>query len=201
VRPAASRSSLRCSEAATERVRQHRPARTCSAPMRATGGPPLVLGRREDPGRQARAPDRAVGRDAHGLEPVDAPELLGHLARGAGHPGELQVAPEEALVARARERLPAPGERDLLLGLDHLVQPLSQARSGSTRPVYSSTILDLVVAHQVVGVPVIEAECRQGLDHQLLAPAPGPPESAERPPPPRAGPCRLRSARPGARAR
>src|SRR6266481_3809001 len=81
---------------------------TCSPPLSATPGPRRM----------------SVPRPTHDIEAVHRSDFARDFSRGTRHPGQPQVAPEEALVGQAGERFAPLGGRAALLYLDQLVQPV-----------------------------------------------------------------------------
>ena len=91
----------------------------------------------------------------------------------------MQVAPEKALVADARERLLARRYLAALLGLDQLVQALSPGSVFHYPAGMLIDHLDLAVANKVVVIALEQVQCGQRLRHQFLAPHRARPDAAE----------------------
>ena len=164
-RPLAASSAPSCSEAATERVPTSTGRPAALQPARRIARPPPTsrAASRTRPTPCVAASHRPVGRDAHHLQPVDRPQLARDLARGAGHAGQVQVAPEEALVGDARQRLALAGELAAFLDLDQLVQPALPGAVGHQAAGVLVDDLHLAVAHEVVLVALEEVQRGQRL--------------------------------------
>ena len=127
----------------------------------------------------AHAAARAVGRDARHAQAVDRAQLAGDLGRGAGHAAKVDVAPEEALVADARQRLALRGHFHALLHLDQLVQAALPGAVGHQAPGVLVDDLHLALAHEVVLVALEHVQRGERLAHELLAPARPLPDPAQ----------------------
>ena len=120
-----------------------RPCAPAMSAHRVGDGMPLRLGIAQA-AHAARAPlRRPVQRHARDRQAVGAADLGRDFGGRAGHAGQPQVAAEQALVGDARQRVAPAGERDASLPSIIWCRPCSQARSGITRPVDSSTICTL----------------------------------------------------------
>ena len=95
---------------------------------------------------------RQVGGDFYGLQPVDLGELAGFGDRRAGHARELVVEAEIVLEGDLRERLVLKLDRNPLLGLQRLVQPLGVAPPFHRAPGEFVDDDDLAVADHVIDV-------------------------------------------------
>ena len=84
---------------------------------------PFFPGRGKNPGRQGLPGEGFVGGDGNDVEPVHRPEFIGHFRGGARHPGQVEVAAEEALVADAGQGFILVGDLAAFLGFDQLVEP------------------------------------------------------------------------------
>ena len=124
-------------------------------------GRPLAVLRLVDLVVLIRADHRLVGGDLDDLELVDLHELGGLGEGRAGHAAELVVAAEVVLVGDRRDRLVLLLDRDALLGLDGLVEPLRPAAALEDAAGELVDDLDLVVDHLVLDAALVE---RLGLE-------------------------------------
>ncbi|MBG9885217.1 hypothetical protein ABE10_01165, partial [Bacillus toyonensis] len=104
------------------------------------------------------ADHRLVGRDLHDAELVGRHELRRLGVRRAGHAGELVVEAEVVLQGDGGESLVLCLDRDVLLGLDRLVDALVVTPSDEDATGVLVHDHDLVVHHDVVGVTFEEGE-------------------------------------------
>ena len=104
---------------------------------------------------------RTVGRDRDDAELVDLVELRGLGHGRAGHAGELVVEAEEVLQGDGRERLVLLADRDVLLGLDGLVETVVVAAAGQDAAGVLVDDEDLAVHHDVL---LVATEQLLGLD-------------------------------------
>ena len=98
-----------------------------------------------------------VCRDFRNAEPVDVAELLGFRRSGAGHARQLLVHAEVVLEGDRGQRLVLGVDRDLLLGLQGLVQALREAAPRHHAAGELVDDDDLAIAHDVVLVALEQA--------------------------------------------
>ena len=125
-------------------------------------------------GKHSHAEAESLGGEArrhrHGAQAVDVPELPGHLPSRPGHARQPQIAPEEALIADAGDRLAVGSECQPLLRLDQRMDPALEGAIGSAPAGGEVDDLDGFVADQVVAVPLEEMLRRERALHPLLTP-------------------------------
>jgi hypothetical protein len=92
----------------------------------------------------------------------------------------VNVTPEEALIADARQRVAPPADLAALLQLDQLVQALLPGAVGHQPPGVFVDDHHLAVAQQVMLVALHYVECGQRLPYQLLPAARAAPHAAQR---------------------
>ena len=103
------------------------------------------------------------------VQAVDGVQLGRDLGGRAGHAGQAQVAAEEALEGDAGQRARRLGERNALLGLDHLVQAALPAAALQHAAGVLVDDLHLAVDDDVVLVAVEEVLGPQRLAHEMFA--------------------------------
>ncbi len=106
-----------------------------------------------------------VGRDLDHLELVDLGELVGLGHRRAGHAGELGIQAEIVLEGDRGQRLVLPLDRDVLLGLERLVQAFGVAAAFHHAAGELVDDDDLVLAHDVIDVAGEQRMRAQALLH------------------------------------
>jgi len=122
----------------------------------------LALAVEEHLVRAVLADGRAVGRDHHHFQAVDALELEGFGIGRAGHAGQLLVHAEQVLEGDARQRLVLALDRHAFLRFHRLVQAIGPAAASQGTP---GELIDddhFAVAHDVVHVTLVDRVCAQG---------------------------------------
>ena len=127
----------------------------------------LVLVIKVDGIRIVDSDHRLVGRDDHGVEPVDLLELVCLGIGGSGHAGELLVEAEVVLEGDGGEGLVLCVDLDSLLCLDRLVESLGPAAAGHGASGLLVDDDDLSVLHDVVNIAV-EEDVRAERLHDMM---------------------------------